>query len=588
MKTSVILGTRTSELALWQTNHIIAQLQAAWPTLQCKLEPFVTQGDRTQAQGKPLPAIGGKGLFTAELEEALRTAAIDLAVHSLKDLPVEDSPGLTLGAITSRADVRDALVARAGWTLATLPQGAVVGTSSTRRAAQLLAARPDLIIRSIRGNVGTRVRKVMAGEYDATVLAVAGLERLGLLDQASEILPLPIMLPAPGQGALAVQCRADDEATLALLAAINDSRVRAAVDAERAFLHELGGGCSAPVAAYAQPVPNTDALTLDALVGAADGQHMIRIVIDGQDETIGVEAARQALAQGAALLLTQSAAFVSQPPQTQSPHSSTTNQPLAGKRIVVTRAQEQADDFAAKLAQQGAEPILAASIRIVRLSDLSTLDQALRNLASYQWLIFTSVNGVAILGERLRALGVDPAATTMPKVAAVGAVTAQALRRYGLAPAFVPATYVAEAIVDGLGEVAGTRILLPQAALARETLAERFTARGAQVDAIPIYDTLPAPLAPAVVATLRQGVDALTFTSGSTVESFVSGLADHPGLDSLLQQATIACIGPQTAAKAQALGLQVDLVAAEHTIDGLIQGLCAYYRQSAAATVFEH
>ena len=233
---------------LWQSNHIISRLQAAWPTLTCRIEPFITQGDRTQAQGKALPAIGGKGLFTAELEDALCEGRIDIAVHSLKDLPVEDSPGLTLGAITTRADVRDALVARNGWTLATLPSGAVVGTSSTRRAAQLLAQRPDLTIRTIRGNVPTRVRKVHDGDYDATLLAAAGLERLGLLAHVTELLAFDLMLPAPGQGALAVQCRAADTQTLAILAAVNDEVARAAVTAERAFLHGLGGGCSAPVA----------------------------------------------------------------------------------------------------------------------------------------------------------------------------------------------------------------------------------------------------------------------------------------------------------------------------------------------------
>ena len=175
-KPSATLGTRTSALALWQTNHIIERLQRAWPGLACHLQPFVTQGDKTQALDQPLPEIGGKGLFTAELERALLAGEIDLAVHSLKDLPVEDVPGLTIGAITSRADVRDALVARNGWTLATLPPGAVVGTSSTRRAAQLQALRPDLTIRSIRGNVDTRIRKVFNGDYDATLLALAGLE----------------------------------------------------------------------------------------------------------------------------------------------------------------------------------------------------------------------------------------------------------------------------------------------------------------------------------------------------------------------------------------------------------------------------
>ena len=309
------IGTRTSTLAMWQTNHIMQRLQAHWPGLSCQIRPFVTQGDKTQAQDKPLPAIGGKGLFTAELEQSLLSGEIDLAVHSLKDLPVEDVPGLTLGAITSRADVRDAVIARNGWTLATLPPGAVIGTSSTRRAAQLRALRPDLTIRSIRGNVETRIRKVLVGDYDATLLALAGVERLGLLEHVTEELPLDTMLPAPGQGALAVQCRADDQATLAFLAALDDAAVRAAVSAERAFLHALGGGCSAPVAAYAQ-VTTTDGqpwLHLQALVAAADGQPIIRVSGQGAELTgalaLGETLAEEALQQGAAALVSQKASF---------------------------------------------------------------------------------------------------------------------------------------------------------------------------------------------------------------------------------------------------------------------------------------
>lgn len=234
---SIIIGSRTSELAMWQTNHISQKLRDAWSGLAVQVEPFVTKGDKTL--DKPLPQIGGKGLFTLELEEALRDGRIHLAVHSLKDLPVEDAAGLTLGAIVGRADVRDVLVAKNGWTIETLPQGAVVGTSSLRRQAQLLALRPDLKIQSIRGNVGTRIGKVVADDYDAAVLAAAGLTRLGLDGHITQWLPLTTMLPAPGQGALAVQCRADDPGTLKLLQAIDQPEIRACVLAERSFLYRL-------------------------------------------------------------------------------------------------------------------------------------------------------------------------------------------------------------------------------------------------------------------------------------------------------------------------------------------------------------
>lgn len=296
--TERIIGTRTSQLALWQTNHIIALLAQLWPDLSCRAEPFVTQGDKTL--DKPLPQIGGKGLFTQELEQALLDGRIHFAVHSLKDLPVADSPGLTLGAIVGRADVRDVLIG--AYTLATLPPNAVVGTSSLRRQSQLRRLRPDLDVRSIRGNVETRIRKVHDGHYDATILAAAGVTRLGLDQHIAEWLSLETMLPAPGQGALAVQCRDDDAETLDLLATIHQPEVAAAVTAERAFLQALGGGCATPVAAYARW--DNGRLQLTGYVGAVDGQKMVRVKGSGDDaQKLGQAMAQVAIAEGAAEIL---------------------------------------------------------------------------------------------------------------------------------------------------------------------------------------------------------------------------------------------------------------------------------------------
>jgi hydroxymethylbilane synthase len=297
---TLVIGTRTSQLALWQTHHIKQQLEAHWPGLECRLETFLTTGDKSL--DRPLPQIGGKGLFTAELENALHNGEIDLAVHSLKDLPIENTPGLALAAITARADVRDVLVAKNNWLLSSLPAGAIVGTSSLRRQAQLLAHRPDLQIMSIRGNVDSRIRKAMAGEYDAVVLAAAGLTRLGLEASISEWLPLEIMLPAPGQGALAVQCRAEDTAVLNLLSPLDNEAARACVTAERAFLEQLGGGCSLPVAAYAT-ISGGD-IMLTGLVASVDGQKMIRVQEYGRDpHQLGTKTAETAIAQGALELL---------------------------------------------------------------------------------------------------------------------------------------------------------------------------------------------------------------------------------------------------------------------------------------------
>lgn len=296
----IVIGSRTSRLAMWQTRHIIDQLQQAWPGIECRVVPKVTKGDKTLDQ--PLPQIGGKGLFTLELEQALLDGSIDLAVHSLKDLPVEDGEGLTLGAIVGRADVRDVLISANGNSLGSLPLEAVVGTSSLRRQAQLLYARPDLRVQSIRGNVETRIRKVQEGQYDATILAAAGVTRLELEEHISQWLPLDIMLPAPGQGALGVQCRADDEATLELLSAIQQPDVATAVVAERSFLQHLGGGCATPVAAYA--IQGKNGLHMSGLVAALSGGKQVQVNGHGDDgRQLGARLAQEALDQGAREIL---------------------------------------------------------------------------------------------------------------------------------------------------------------------------------------------------------------------------------------------------------------------------------------------
>ncbi|GIV61617.1 hydroxymethylbilane synthase [Rhodocaloribacter litoris] len=293
-------GTRGSRLARRQTRLVLDALRAAWPGLRCEERLFSTRGDRLLEI--PLPRIGGKGLFTEELEAALRAGEIDLAVHSLKDLPVDPAPGLVIGAVPRRGPVQDVLVAASPRTLETLPPRAVVGTSSPRRAAQLRHARPDLDVRPLRGNVDTRLARVQRGDYDAAVMAAAGFERLEL-EAATVPLPFDVMLPAPGQGALAVQCRLDDEHTRTLLAALDDATTRRATTAERSFLHALGGGCAVPVAACAE-VENGNTLRLTGLVAAPDGSRVIRRSLTGTDpEALGHALADLLLTAGADALL---------------------------------------------------------------------------------------------------------------------------------------------------------------------------------------------------------------------------------------------------------------------------------------------
>ncbi len=298
----LIFATRPSVLARWQTQWVIAALQKIHPDLVCEEKVITTQGDKIL--DKPLPEIGGKGLFTQELESELLSGAVHCAVHSLKDLPVENPAGLAVGCIPARAEVRDVLISKHGYTFATLPPHAVVGTSSLRRASQILALRPDLRTESLRGNVDTRLRKALEGQYAAIILAGAGLTRLGLDSHVTEWIALDVMLPAPGQGALAIQCRAADLTTLSLLAKLEDESTRKCVTAERAFLSGLGGGCSVPVAAYAEISDQSSVISLTGLVISLDGKQIVKAVGQGIDALeLGKRLAKEAIAQGASEVL---------------------------------------------------------------------------------------------------------------------------------------------------------------------------------------------------------------------------------------------------------------------------------------------
>jgi hydroxymethylbilane synthase len=546
-RAAVRVGTRGSALARIQTEQVVSLLRVAWPGLECELRPIVTSGDRTQASGEPLPEIGGKGLFTAELEQALRAEEIDLAVHSLKDLPTEDPPGIALGAVCEREDVRDCLVARDGLTLAALPEGAIVGTSSLRRAAQLRALRPGLEVRSIRGNVDTRIRKVREGEVDAVVLAAAGIRRLGLEDAVTEY--LDEMLPAPGQGALAAQCRAGDEAAHELLAPIDHATTRAATTAERAFLRALGAGCTAPVAAFGE-LSQGGGVRLVGLVASVDGAHVVRVTGDGRPEEIGERLAREALAAGADEILDAIRRDAAPP--------------LAGLRVVVTRPLEHAGPLVESLERLGAEASVVPLIAIEPTEDVAAFRRLVES-GNHDWIVFTSANAVRVVGALLPQAGA--------RFAAVGPATAASLRELGLEPAFVPERFAAEEIAGGLGPLERARVLLPQSEIAEPWLADELRARGAAVDVVDAYGTVALEPTDEELAQLRLA-DAILLASGSAARSLASALVPH-------ERTLVVCIGPSTAEAARAAGLRVDLVAEESTGKGMIQALAEHVRERA-------
>ena len=552
-KSKIIIGTRGSALAQWQTNYIITTLKQVAPKLEIETRIIKTTGD--QDQTRPLAELGGLGVFTKEIENALLACEIDLAVHSLKDLPTETADGLMIAAIPERQDPRDCIVSRHGVGLMQLPRRARIGTSSARRTAQILAMRPDARIVPLRGNVDTRLQKARTEEYDAVVLAAAGITRLGRAGEITEYLALDTFLPDPGQGALAIEIRADDAELATLVSQLDHAPTRAAVTAERAFLGALGGGCRMPIGAYAEM--RNAKLHLCGLIASDDGSQISRGDIRGdamQAEKLGAELAMK---------LTSGEAPATRHPSLVSP--------LRGKRILITRAHEQASILAEKIRALGGEPIEFPTIDFAPLADFRELDDALAHIRDFDWIVFTSANGARYTAERLRDLGMSVAVLAMAKIAAIGPATARALEQLGLRVDFVPTKFLGEQIAIELPIERGQRALLLRADIASDALEKKLSERGVAVTDMDAYRTVT----PSKPMFDLSGIDAVTFTSSSTARNFVTML--NGNVDAILAGAAVFCIGPVTAETARELGLRVDAVATDHTVDGLVSAMVKFY-----------
>ena len=302
MRKEIRIGTRSSALALWQAEWVKSELEKKYPGLNVSLTKIKTTGDKIL--DVPLAKVGGKGLFVKEIEEAMLANEIDIAVHSMKDVPTFFPDGLHLSCITKREDPRDALLTRNKVKFSDLPKGANVGTSSLRRQAQLMNIRPDFVIHQLRGNVDTRIRKLKEGQYDAIILAAAGVKRLGLAGNVTEYMDPEISLPAIGQGALGIECRVDDRELNDMIAFFNHADSRVCVTGERALLRRLEGGCQVPIACYGE-MKNGN-LHLTGLVGSVDGKRIIKDTIEGapdKAEKLGVTLAETLLSRGADVIL---------------------------------------------------------------------------------------------------------------------------------------------------------------------------------------------------------------------------------------------------------------------------------------------
>jgi len=559
------LGTRGSALALAQSGIFADELRARGASVDVVVI-------RTTGDDRPANTVWGEGAFVMALEAALLDGRIDVAVHSAKDVPTAQDPRLAIAAYPPREDPRDALVCReSGRTLATLPAGAVVGTDSPRRVAFLRARRSDLRTRPLHGNVDTRLRKLAAGEADALVLAVAGLKRLGLAGRISEVLAPDVVLPAPGQGALAIEVRADDPVVRPLVARLDDPATRAAVEAERAFLRASGGGCRAPLGALATvdgdtltihaaaaaegDVPDGDAPPTQAALapgttftGAADATLPAPRVAWG--EVRGPTADRAALA--AALATELAAALDALDSRDPGTADAQERQRRETPRVLVTREPGRAGALSGELRARGIEPVVIPTIELRPAVPGGTLDAAVADLSSYAWVVVTSAAGADALAD---AVGRTGGHLSTASLAAVGAATADALAARGARATFVPSRAAGAALGDELPVSPGERILLARADAADGALPARLLARGAVVDDVAAYHTVEAPEGarrPLRALFADGGVDAIVFTSGSGVRGLLALLPPAQRRSALRTPA--CCIGTSTGAVAREAG----------------------------------
>jgi len=525
------IGTRGSALALAQAELVARAL--ALEGRPVRIVVVETEGDRRAPD-----TAWGEGAFVAAIERALLDGRVDLAVHSAKDVPTDEDARLRIAAYLPRADARDALVVRAdasARTLDELPPGAAVGTDSPRRSAFVRARRPDLVVRPLHGNVDTRLRRLDEGQADALVLAVAGLARLGRADRITEVLAPELVPPAPGQGAIAVQIRADDAPMIAAAATIDDARTRLAVESERAFLHASGGGCRSPIGALAS-VEGSAVRILGGMAGP-DGKTAV--------ETIDAPAAEAR--DAAARLASELVARVGRLAGTQE----------RARRVVVTRPAGASGPLVDALLRHSLEPLLVPAIAIEVVPATAALDAAVAPLAAADWVVATSANGVRALAPHLDRVGIDPSA--LPWVA-LGSATAAAIRATGAAPAWLPSRPEADAIAAELPLTPGDRVAIVRGRIGGDGLAVDLRARGGDVEEVVVYDTLEGPAAsrPLAERALDAGPSAVVLASPSAARGLVA-LAGPRRAELLAVPAV--CIGRRTAAAAAEIGYRVAGVA---------------------------
>lgn len=559
------IGTRGSALALAQAAAVERRLGDRLPSATAETIIVATQGDIDKVS--PLTEIGGRGVFTNALERELAHGHIDAAVHSAKDLPSQLSPELPIVAFLEREDPRDVLVSRHGVKLVELPPHPVIGTSSRRREAQIRQLRPDAQIVSLRGNIDTRLQQALKTDYDAIVLAAAGLSRMGWSTRITESFPLDVLVPAPGQGALAIQA-ASHSPCRDLFASLDDARVSEAVQAERAFLAAIGTGCTMPVGAHVQR--SAQGLTLIAFLESERGDRIARryVALDLSNAP-----------EHAAAIAQEMQAEVGELQRPPMARSYLPRRDLAGVTVAVTRPRQQSEQLTTMLAARGATPLALPTIRIEPPGDRGPLDAALRALAmgAFTWVIFTSANAVDAVASAAANLGARDECLRAIRAATIGDATARAARHLGLDVAVVAEEPTAEGLVASLLPrlQVGDRVLYPRSAIGRELLPTALREAGIESTVVDAYCTVPErDIAPDVIARLRSGgVDVLMFSSPSSVAALRAMLGEE---SYLIEQIPAICAGPVTAAAVREAGLSVAAVSTRPEAPAMVAALAEY------------
>ena len=565
------LGTRGSRLALTQTHEIANALRGLHPGLEVDVVIVQTTGDKIL--DSPLSQIGGKGVFTKEIEEALYDKRIDVAVHSLKDVPTVQPPGLALAAITERHNPGDYLISARPLDWRKLGQAQRIGTSSLRRQAQIRRLNRDVQVLDLRGNVPTRVRKMLDGMYEAIVVAAAGVDRLEQEAPSIHQIPYDEMLPAPAQGALGLQTRGDDEETRQALAPLHDGMTAACCLAERALLQGLGGGCQLPLGTLA--AIQDGRLLLRGRMGSLDGRKSAEGELSGDaadPESVGRELAEKLLVEGGLEILKELDLSPEEGFEAAVRASREMDQrPLGSRRVLVTRDEDADGPLSIALRQRGAQPICLPLIRHEAAEDDTPLREALARLDEYDWLILTSRRATSAL-LRVWQKGPEPLRNLAPRIACVGAATARSAEAEGGRVELIAPDTTAESLVEAFqkaGIAPGTSFLYPRSSLARPGLAESLREMGARVDDPVAYRTVRLES----MAVVREALaadkpDAVLFCSSSAVEALEG---EDPA--KLFSGVAVGSMGPRTSESLRAIGLPPHFETDDRTFEGLVDAL---------------